>query len=92
MHDLELIEQIRQDKTRFGVLFDAYYVPIKKYVLRRTGDYHTANDIVSETFLKAFLAIDHFAWRGVPLKAWLYRIATNEVNQYFRRQTRYVPV
>jgi RNA polymerase sigma-70 factor (ECF subfamily) len=91
VNDQELIEQIRRDKTRFGILFDEHYVPVKKYILRRTGDYHAACDIASETFLKAFLAIDRFMWRGVPIKAWLYRIATNEVNLYFRRRTRYVP-
>jgi RNA polymerase sigma-70 factor, ECF subfamily len=89
--DQELIARIRRDRRHFGTLFDLHYAPMKKYVLRRVGDYHSANDIVSETFLKAFLAFDRFTWRGVPLKAWLYRIATNEVNQYFRRRSRYVP-
>jgi RNA polymerase sigma-70 factor (ECF subfamily) len=89
--DVDLIEQIQRDKAHFGVLFDANYVAIKKYVLRRIGDYHAADDIVSETFLKAFLAIDRFTWHGVPLKAWLYRIATNEIAMYLRRRARYVP-
>lgn len=89
--DQELIARIRRDHSQFGTLFDLHYAPMKKYVLRRVGDYHAANDIVSETFLKAFLAFDRFIWRGVPLKAWLYRIATNEVNLYFRRRSRYVP-
>jgi RNA polymerase sigma-70 factor (ECF subfamily) len=91
VNDEDLIERIRRDKAHFGILFDEYYSPIKKYVLRRIGDYHVANDITSETFFKAFLAIDHFKWRGVPLKAWLYRIASNEVAMYLRRRARYVP-
>lgn len=91
MNDQDLIALIHRDKTQFGLLFDDYYAPIKKYVLRRVGDYHAANDIVSETFLKAFLAIDRFTWQGVPLKAWLYRIATNEAGMFLRRRARYVP-
>jgi len=89
--DRDLIERIRRDKAQFGLLFDLQYVALKKYALHRIGDFHVASDIVSETFLKAFLAIDRFEWRGVPLKAWLYRIATNEIGMYLRRRARYFP-
>ena len=44
---------------------------------------HTA-DIAAETFFKAFTHIGNFSYKGISLKVWLYRIATNEVNQFFR--------
>ncbi|MDB5011320.1 MAG: sigma-70 family polymerase sigma factor, partial [Mucilaginibacter sp.] len=59
-------------------------------IMRRTGDYDLSKDIAAETFLKAFLKINNFQWRGISLSAWLYRIATNELNQYYR-SSKYKP-
>ena len=81
-----LLEEIHRSPEAFGKLFDAYYRPIFSYVFRRTGNYDTSSDIVAETFLKAFLNIGRFQWRGVSLSSWLYRIATNETNYYFRKK------
>jgi RNA polymerase sigma-70 factor, ECF subfamily len=86
-----LLESIRSDPKHFGVLFDHYYKPIFAYVYRRVTDYDLARDIAAETFLKAFLKIKSFEWKGVPVSAWLYKIATNEVNYFFRKQ-RYDPL
>jgi RNA polymerase sigma-70 factor (ECF subfamily) len=82
----ELLEQIRSDPKAFGVVFDHYYQPIFGYVFRRVADYDFARDITAETFLKAFLKIQSFRWKGISISSWLYRIATNEINQFFRRK------
>lgn len=37
--DGDLIERIRRNKTHFGLLFDLHHVALKKYALRRTGNY-----------------------------------------------------
>ncbi|HEY8927589.1 MAG TPA: RNA polymerase sigma factor [Mucilaginibacter sp.] len=85
-----LIEQCHIDPAAFGQVFDAWYKPVFGYVMRRTADYDLSKDIAAETFLKAFLKIDSFRWRGISLSAWLYRIATNELNQYYR-SSKYKP-
>lgn len=85
-----LIEQCHTDRAAFGQIFDYWYKPIFGYILRRTADYDLSKDIAAETFLKAFLKIDSFRYRGVSLSAWLYRIATNELNQYYR-SSKYKP-
>jgi RNA polymerase sigma-70 factor (ECF subfamily) len=54
------------------------------------GQYELSRDIAAETFLKAFQKIGLFEWRNIPLSAWLFRIATNEINLYFRK-TKYTP-
>ena len=82
----ELLNAIHCDPKRFGELFDQRYGVIFQYAMRRVNDYALAQDIAAETFLKAFLKIQTFQWRNIPLTTWLYRIATNEVNQYFRRK------
>ena len=67
---------------------EMYYRPIFGYVLRRTGDAEDAADIASETFMKAFLHLQRYRHEGKPIRNWLYRIATNETNMYFRRKKR----
>ncbi len=88
--EAQLIEQCRTDNAAFGQVFDFWYKPIFGYIYRRTADYDLSRDIAAETFLKAFLKIGSFKWRGVGLSAWLYRIATNEVNMYYR-SSKYKP-
>lgn len=54
--------------------------------LRMTRNPADAEDLVQETFLKAFAAFHQFQ-AGTNLKAWLYRILTNTyINSYRRRQ------
>ena len=90
MDEEEIIRCARSDSRYFEPLFEKYYPPIKRYILRRVIDYDVADDIASETFLKALLKLSLFRWQGISFSAWLYRVATNEVNQYFRRKS-YAP-
>jgi RNA polymerase sigma-70 factor (ECF subfamily) len=85
-----LVEQCHQNPAAFGEVFDIWYKPVFGYIIRRTGDYDLSKDIAAETFLKAFLKIEGFQWRGIGLSSWLYRIATNELNQYYR-SSKYAP-
>ncbi len=82
----ELLLRIQSDRKEFGILFDHYYKPIFGYLYRRTGTYDLAKDMAAETFLKAFLRIDSFVWKDIAISSWLYRIATNEANQFFRKR------
>jgi RNA polymerase sigma factor (sigma-70 family) len=81
-----LLDKIKKDPKEFGVLFDHYYKKIFGYALRRTVNYDLAKDIAAETFFKAFFKIKDFKWKGVSLSSWLFRIATNEINYYYRKQ------
>lgn len=82
----ELLLKIKQDPRQFGVVFDLYYKLIFNYIFRRVADYDTSRDIAAETFLKAFLHIGDFKWKNISIGPWLYRIATNETNYYFRNK------
>ncbi len=83
-----LIERAKHDASGFQLLFNKFYDEIFNYALRRTGDAHLADDIAANTFLKAFDQIGNFKWRGISISAWLYRIATNEINQLHRKMRR----
>jgi len=83
-----IVEKCRTDPAHFETLYDEYYSPIFGYILRRVGKYDDARDLTSETFLKAYSSIGKFRWKGVSVSSWLYRIATNEVNTFYRKQSR----
>lgn len=55
------------------------------YAFRFTGDRESANDLVQETYLKAFRFFDKFE-RGTNCKAWLFRILKNSfINDYRKK-------
>ncbi len=85
-----LLAEIKSNPDRFGILYDEYYHAVFSYIFRRLGDYESARDIASETFLKAYLKISSFEWRGVSIIFWIFRIASNEINLFFRN-SKYVP-
>ncbi len=85
-----LVKKSRKDPAAFAALFEEYYAPIYRYVLYRAADPHAAADITAETFFKALNKINSFRFMGAPFSAWLYRIAGNEINTFFRKR-KYVP-
>lgn len=84
MNEKDLIKEIQQNPEKFEILFNKHYQLIFNYTFKRTADFDNSRDIVSEVFLKAFLNIRKFKWKGISIVHWLYRIATNEINHYYR--------
>ncbi len=83
----ELIRRAQgYEPEAFGEIYERYYAGVYKYIFYRVGDRGLAEDLTMEVFVKAMEAIDGFTFRGVPFSAWLYRIASNLVIDYFRRQ------
>jgi RNA polymerase sigma-70 factor (ECF subfamily) len=62
---------------------DALY----NFALRMTGDGDDANDLVQDTFLKAFRFFDKFE-KGTNCKAWLFRIMKNTFINTYRKKTK----
>jgi RNA polymerase sigma-70 factor (ECF subfamily) len=62
---------------------DALY----NFALRMTGDSDDANDLVQDTFLKAFRFFDKFE-KGTNCKAWLFRIMKNTYINTYRKKTK----
>jgi RNA polymerase sigma-70 factor (ECF subfamily) len=78
------VEAAQKDARHFGVLYEKYYRQIFLFIYKRTSDDEVAGDIAAQVFLKAMVSLPKYSYRGVPFSAWLYRIASNEVNQHFR--------
>lgn len=81
----ELVERAKSDPEAFGELYDRHYSKIFGYVLRRTASVEAAQDITSEVFFKALKNLRRFRWRRVPFSSWLYRIASHEIANHFRK-------
>ena len=82
----EAVRQAQADPQRFTVLYDGYYLDIFRFILRRIRRHDLTNDLTQETFLKAMLALPKYQDRGLPFRAWLYRIALNEVRMHWRKK------
>jgi len=82
----DLVVRARHDREAFAALYRRHYRAVAGYVYRRVGDAHVTEDLVAETFLAAMRSIGGYRSRGVPLRAWLYRIATNVVNRWAKRR------
>ena len=73
--------------TQFETLYESHFRDVYLYACALTGDRQLAQDITSETFLKALEAIDRF--RGdCDLRLWLCRIAKNCYVSYLRKNGR----
>ncbi len=78
------IESAKQDPKNFEVLYDKYFFKIFTFILSRVNDKEHTADITSQVFLKVLINIKNYKYRGLPFSAWLFRIAINECNQFFR--------
>jgi RNA polymerase sigma-70 factor, ECF subfamily len=72
------------DRRAFGELYEQYLDKIYRYIYYKVGQRAEAEDITSQTFLKAWDAIGDYEWRNHPFGAWLFRIAHNLVVDYHR--------
>ena len=69
-------------------LYDEYYDRIARYAFLRLGDRGEAEDLAGDVFLKALESLDSYKERGVPMQAWLFKIAHNMVVDHLRKRSR----
>ncbi|GAA2274370.1 sigma-70 family RNA polymerase sigma factor [Kitasatospora cystarginea] len=77
------------DRDAFGQLFDAYAHAVYNHAYRLTGDWSTAEDVMSLTFLKAWRQHGRVNAEGGSLRPWLLGIATNLVSNQRRAARRH---
>jgi RNA polymerase sigma-70 factor (ECF subfamily) len=87
--DRLLVEAAQADPARFVEIYQRHVDRIYAFVSRRTENRATAEDITSHVFEEAFSTIGRFEWRGVPVSAWLFRIASNAIADHWRERARY---
>jgi RNA polymerase sigma-70 factor (TIGR02952 family) len=65
------------DAEAFGELYDHYVTLVHRYAYHRVGDRALAEDVTSETFVRALRRIDSLSFQGRDVGAWLVTIARN---------------
>ncbi|CAN3981342.1 RNA polymerase ECF-type sigma factor [Kitasatospora purpeofusca] len=82
---MELVERAQAGESEaFGRLYDHYSDTVYRYIYYRVGSRATAEDLTSETFLRALRRIGTFTWQGRDFGAWLVTIARNLVADHFK--------
>lgn len=86
--DAALVRAARDAPEAFAALYVRHYPAVFAFASRRAGDMMQAEDITSQTFVRALGALGRFQDCGAPFVAWLLRIAANEVAEQGRRRAR----
>lgn len=92
LDDQQIVLLVKKDRGAFGILYEKYFEKIYLFIYKRVQDEALSGDICQEAMLKAMFNIDKYENRGAPFSAWLYRIAANEVNLYFRKSKKNITV
>jgi RNA polymerase sigma-70 factor (ECF subfamily) len=72
------------DADAFGELYDLYVDAVFRYISYRVGSRQLAEDLTSETFLRALRRIGSFTWQGRDVGAWFVTIARNLVADHYK--------
>lgn len=94
INEPEFIEQLKNKRTReqtFTRLVREYQEPIYWHVRRMVNNHEDADDVVQNTFLKAWGGIDAFRNES-KLSTWLFRIATNEALNHLNKEKNTVSI
>lgn len=85
-HEYAILERAKRNPKAFGELYEKYFDRIFNFIYRQTDDEELTDDLCSQTFLSVLKNIGRYEFRGVPFSAWLYKIASNEVNKHYRKK------
>jgi RNA polymerase sigma-70 factor (ECF subfamily) len=86
---LEVIEQAQAgDKDAVAMLYETFQPQVYCYLYYRTGDYHSAQDLTADVFVKLLRSLPSYQQRkNGSFRAWLFEIARNVTIDHFRRMT-----
>lgn len=83
--EMELVKAAQKDPRNFEPLYTRYYKQIASFIYHRLESKQEAFELTSQVFYKALENLPKYKAMGVPFSAWLFRIASNEVNIFFRK-------
>ena len=86
------VDEQREKENRLASLYDEYFDRIAHYIYVRIGDRNEAEDLAGEVFVKALESLKSYKERGVPMQAWLFRIAHNVSVDRLRKRGRVTTV
>lgn len=84
----EAQENLCKEKE-LAYIFEIYYKRVYNFIYYRVNQHYTAEDLTSQTFEKVMLKINTYSKNKSPFEVWLFAIARNVVNDYFRKLQKY---
>lgn len=87
-NDGQLMTKVRSDPAAFVQLYRRHYDAVFRYCAHRLFDRQTAEDITAEVFLKVVENLHRFRGNEKQFRNWLYKIATNTINNRLRKTVR----
>ena len=87
--DLADVQAAQRDRAAFGALYRRYLDRVYGYSFYLLGDHHDAEDVTERTFVAALAAIDRYRDEGATFRAWLFRIAHNQLVNALRSRQRH---
>ncbi len=84
--DVRMVRLSQRNSKYFHYIYEKYYDRIFVFVNRRVDELNVTSEITSNVFYNCLKNIHKYQFKGVPFSAWLYRIAVNEMNMYFRKE------
>ena len=85
-NDVELVHRILDgDDSAFSELVKKYQKPVHALVWRKIGDFHIAEEITQDTFLKAYQKLPTLK-KPQRFTSWLYVIAANNCKMWLRKK------
>jgi RNA polymerase sigma-70 factor (ECF subfamily) len=80
------LDEQREKESRLAGLYEEYFDKIAHYIYVRIGDRNEAEDLAGDVFLKALESLKSYKERGIPMQAWLFRIAHNVSVDHLRKK------
>lgn len=87
MEQIALINALDEKEVRdkgFTYIFETYYKRIYNYIYYRVNCNDEAEDLTSQVFEKVMVKIETYSESKSPFEVWLFAIARNVINDYFR--------
>lgn len=81
-----------RDQVALTQLYEENFDRIYRYIVLKISDRTEAEDMTQQVFLNALKSISSYKFKGMPFSSWLYRIAHNQVVDYFRKKSKQATV
>ena len=85
----KLVEQVQSgDQAAFAALYDEFAQRLYAFIRIKVADTEKAEDILQDVFLKAWQGCRNLKIKDLNFSAWLYRVAANTINDFYRKTYR----
>ena len=74
----------RTDKDAFAEIYEHFFPRVYKFILSKTTNEDTTDEIISQTFLKAYEHLKDYDSKKAAFSTWLFKIALNEMKMFWR--------